>query len=199
MNKSARSALLLVLALAALAGCSSKREAPPEPPLAGASIGGPFTLTDQDGRTVSDRDFAGRYRIMYFGYTFCPDVCPTDMQHLGAAMRLLGARDPALAKRVVPIFVTVDPARDTPAVLRQFVSAFSPRLVGLTGSPEAIAQVAKEYRVFYEKQPEQPGGGYLVQHTDQAILFDPGGQPIVQVPVKQSPEAIVATLEQWVR
>jgi len=199
MNKSARSALLLVLALAALPGCSSKRESPAEPPLAGASIGGPFTLTDQDGRTVSDRDFAGRYRIMYFGYTFCPDVCPTDMQHLGAAMRLLGARDPALAKRVVPIFVTVDPARDTPAVLRQFVSAFSPRLVGLTGSPEAIAQVAKEYRVFYEKQPEQPGGGYLVQHTDQAILFDPGGQPIVQVPVKQSPEAIVAALEQWVR
>ncbi|HEU4961856.1 MAG TPA: SCO family protein [Sphingomonas sp.] len=199
MNEMFRPVLTFTAAVSAmLGGCSPHRTAP-EPPLAGASIGGPFTLTDQNGRTVSDRDFAGKYRIMYFGYTFCPDVCPTDMQHLGAAMRLLDRRSPALAKRVVPIFVTVDPARDTPGVLKQFVSAFSPRLVGLTGSPEAIARVAKEYRVFYEKQPVQPGGGYMIQHSDQAILFGPDGKPIVLVPVKDSPEAIVATLEQWVQ
>lgn len=195
MNAMLRTALI-VAAAAILAGCSSNAA---EPPLAGASIGGPFALTDQDGQAVSDRDFAGKYRIMYFGYTFCPDVCPTDMQHLGAAMRLLDQRDPAMAKRVVPIFVTVDPARDTPAVLKQFVSAFSPRIVGLTGSPEAIARVASEYRVFSEKQPVQPGGGYLIQHSDQAILFGPDGKPIALVPVTDSPGAIVATLEQWVR
>ena len=197
MNKSARSALLLVLA--ALAGCSSGAKTPAAPPLAGASIGGPFTLTDQDGRTVSDRDFAGEYRIMYFGYTFCPDVCPTDMQHLGAAMRLLDARDPALSKRIVPVFVTVDPARDTPAVLKTFVSAFYPRMIGLTGDAAAIRRVADDYRVFYERQPVQPGGGYLVQHSDHAILFGPDGKPITLVPVKDTPEAIAATLEQWVR
>ena len=84
------------------------------------ALGGPFTLTDQDGRTRTDRDFAGRYRIMYFGYTFCPDVCPTDMQTVGAGLRLFEAKDPVRGAKVVPIFVTVDPKRDTPAVLKAF-------------------------------------------------------------------------------
>jgi protein SCO1/2 len=181
----------------ALAGCS--QASPPQSPLAGATIGGPFALIDQDGRSVTDRDFAGRYRIMYFGYTSCPDVCPTDLQTLGAAMRLLDKADPAASGRITPVFVTVDPARDTPAALKPFVSAFYPRLVGLTGSPQAIAGVAREYRVFYQAQPANAEGGYTVQHSDQAILFGPDGKPIVIVPVQDGPQAVEATLERWVR
>src|SRR3954467_7369032 len=130
-----RALMLLVLALAA---CSSRGT---EPPLAGAAIGGPFTLTDQNGRRVSDRDFEGRYRIMYFGFTHCPDVCPTDLAIIGQALRRFEKRDPARAARVTPIFVSVDPERDTPAVLKEYVGAFHPRLVGLTGTQEQIAAV----------------------------------------------------------
>ena len=96
-------------------------------PLAGAKIGGPFALIDENGRPVTDRSFAGKYRVMYFGYTYCPDVCPVDVQTIAQGLAELEKRDPALAARVVPIFVTVDPARDTPAVLKQFTAAFSPR------------------------------------------------------------------------
>jgi protein SCO1/2 len=121
------------------------------------------------------------------------------MQTLGAGMRLLDRRDPALSRRIVPVFVTVDPARDTPAVLKTFVSAFYPRLIGLTGSAQAIAKVAKEYRVFYQAQPPGPTGDYVVQHSDQALLFGPDGKPIVIVPVQETPQAVAATLEKWAR
>ncbi|HEX8413905.1 MAG TPA: SCO family protein, partial [Sphingomicrobium sp.] len=127
----------------ALSACSpGGQQTPVDPPLAGARIGVPFALTDGKGRTVRDTDFAGKYRIVYFGYTYCPDVCPTDSQHIGAALRLLEQRDPALAARIVPIFISVDPARDTPQVVGKFVAAFHPRMVGLTGSAAAIAAVA---------------------------------------------------------
>lgn len=200
MNEFLRAAPFL-LAAALLAACSRGAPATQNatPPLAGATIGGPFTLTNQDGRTVSNKDFAGKYRIMYFGYTYCPDVCPTDMQHLGAAMRLLDQQDPALSARIVPIFVTVDPERDTPAVLKQFVSAFYPRMVGLTGSPAAIRKVADEYRIFYKKQPPSPGGGYLIQHSDYAYLMSPENKPLALVPVNGPPGPIVSTLEQWAK
>lgn len=200
MNEFLRAAPLMIAA-ALLAACSRGAPATQNatPPLAGATIGGPFTLTNQDGRTVSNKDFAGKYRIMYFGYTYCPDVCPTDMQHLGAAMRLLDQQDPALSARIVPIFVTVDPERDTPAVLKQFVSAFYPRMVGLSGSPAAIRKVADEYRIFYQKQPAGPGGGYLVQHSDYAYLMSPENKPLALVPVNGPPGPIVSTLEQWAK
>ena len=178
-----------------LSACSQAPAA--APPLAGASIGGPFALTDQDGHRVTDRDFAGTYRIIYFGYTSCPDVCPTDMQTLAAAMRALDEENPALSRRIVPIFITVDPARDTPAALKSFVSAFDPQMIGLTGSPDAIAQVAKEYRVFYQAQPANADGQYVVQHSDQALLFGPDGKPIAILPLADGPQAVAATLEQW--
>jgi protein SCO1/2 len=207
MNDSLR-AFGALFAAALLAGCSphtasdtgsAVAAAAAEPPLAGASIGGPFTLTDQDGKQVSDTDFAGKYRIMYFGYTFCPDVCPVDMQNLGAAMRLLDREDPKLSAKITPIFVSVDPARDTPSVLKQFVSAFYPRLMGLTGSARAIARVAAEYRVFYKKQPPSPDGGYLVQHSSFAYLFGPDGKPLALLPIPGPPGPIVATIERWAK
>lgn len=177
-----------------LAACAQE---PAAPPLAGARIGGAFSLTDQNGRTVTDRDFAGRYRIVYFGYTFCPDVCPTDVQNIAAALKRIEATDPALAQRIVPIFITVDPARDTPAVLRAFVSAFHPRLVGLTGSTAAIAKVAKDYGIYFARG-QGTDGGYLMDHSRQIYLFDPDGKPLALLP-EGPPDAIAAEVRKWAR
>jgi protein SCO1/2 len=192
-----RLAPLAALIFALLPIACSPGAAPQRPPLEGAKIGGPFTLTDQNGRTVTDAAFAGKYRIVYFGYTFCPDVCPVDMQTIGAALRTLETKDAAKAAKVVPIFITVDPARDTPPVLKQFVGAFHPRMVGLTGSPAAIAAVAKAYGAYYQKGEPSPGGGYLMQHSRVAYLMDPAGKPLALLPADKTPDAVVAELERW--
>ena len=188
----ARAALLFAVLLAA---CSAPA---PAPPLEGASMGGPFTLTDQNGHRVSESDFAGKYRLIYFGYTFCPDVCPVDMQVIGAGLRRFEAEDAARAARVQPIFISVDPARDTPDVLRRFVAAFHPRLLGLTGSEAEIAQVAREYRIFYQRG-EASAGGYMVNHTRMAVLYGPDGKPIAMIPFDQGPEGVATELGRWVR
>ena len=182
----------------ALAACQPAAPTKQEtPPLAGARIGGRFALVDQNGRATTDRSFAGKYRIMYFGYTFCPDVCPTDVQVIGAAVKLVEKDDPALGARIVPVFVTVDPARDTPAVLKQFVAAFHPRMVGLTGSADAIAHIATGYAVYASRGDASPGGGYLVNHSRQAYLMDPQGRPLALLPQEQGPEAVAAEIERW--
>ncbi|HEX8620429.1 MAG TPA: SCO family protein [Allosphingosinicella sp.] len=184
----------LLLALV-LAGCSADRG---EPPLKGAAIGGPFALTDQDGRPKTDRDFAGRYRIMYFGFTHCPDVCPTDLAILGQALRRFEKSDPARAARVVPVFVSVDPERDTPAVLKDYVAAFHPRLVGLTGTPAQIADTVKRYGAYGQKEAPEAGGGYNVNHSRLAELIGPGGEPIALLPYDKGAEAVAAELDRWV-
>ena len=192
--------ILCALALPGLALSACTASAPPaKPPLEGARIGGPFTLTDQNGQTVTERNFAGKYRIMYFGYTFCPDVCPTDVQAIGAAVKKLESSDPALAAKIVPLFVTVDPARDTPAILKQFVSAFHPRMVGLTGTDAQIAQIKTEYAVYSSKGDASPGGGYLVNHSRQAYLMDPDGKPLALLPQEQGPDAVVTEIKRWAR
>jgi protein SCO1/2 len=201
MNESAplrlsASLLLLVLALL-IAGC--RRDARP-PPLEGASMGGPFSLTDQNGRRVTDRDFADRYRLVYFGYTFCPDVCPTDLQKIGAGMRRFEQSDPQRAARVQPIFITVDPARDTPEVLRAFVANFHPRLIGLTGSEAEIAAAARTFHIARELPgPSARPRDYLVNHSQITVLYGPQGEPIAIVPVDQGAEAVAAELDRWVR
>jgi protein SCO1/2 len=188
-----RALMLLVLGLAA---CSSGGG---DPPLAGAAIGGPFTLTDQNGRTVTDRDFAGKYRIMYFGFTHCPDVCPTDLAAIGKGLKAFEAKDEARAEKVVPIFVSVDPERDTPPVMKDYVANFHPRLLGLTGPAEEIARVAKEYAVWSQKGDAQPGGGYNVNHSRAEILMGPDGKPIALLPDDQGVDGIARTLDRWVR
>ncbi|QNA85832.1 SCO family protein [Sphingomonas sp. So64.6b] len=190
--------LAMFLIAALLAACSGP-SALPRAPLEGAAIGGPFTLTDQDGRQVSDTAYKGKYRIVYFGYTFCPDVCPVDVQNLGAGLRLLEKSDPGLGAKIVPIFISVDPERDTPAALKQFVSAFHPRMVGLTGSPEAIAKVAKAFAIYYKKGDPAPGGGYLMDHSRVAYLMDPDGKPLALLPQDGKPEAIAIELKRWVK
>ncbi len=200
MNESAppRPAALPAL-LSALLLCACAQAPAEAPPLQGATMGGRFTLTDQNGRRVSDTAFAGKYRLIYFGYTFCPDVCPTDMATLGAGLRSFEASDPARAARVQPIFITVDPARDTPAVLRRFVSHFHPRFIGLTGSEDEIAQVARSHRIFHERGAPEAGDGYLVSHSQIAVLYGPRGEPIAIVPHDQGPAGVSAELERRVR
>lgn len=190
--------LLPALAAFALTACSTA-DAPGEPPLAGAAIGGPFTLTDQDGRRVSESDFDGRYRLVYFGFSYCPDVCPIDLQAIGAALRQFEAEDPARAARVQPLFITTDPERDTPEVLKPYVSAFHPRLIGLTGSPEEIADVARAYGIYYASRAEEGASDYLVDHSRVAYLFGPDGAPIEILPHDEGADAIAARLDHWVR
>ena len=187
--------LILAFPLA-LAACGPSA-AKPEAPLAGARIGGPFALTDQDGKRVTDRDFAGRYRLMYFGYSYCPDVCPVDLQKLMAGYAALEKSDPAIAVRIAPIFVTVDPERDTPSQLKQYVTAFHPKLIGLTGTPAEIAAVAKEYAILYSKVRKPGASDYLMDHSRLAYLFGPKGEPIALVPEDGKPEQIAAELKRW--
>ena len=183
----------LLLLLAACSGGGNEA-----PPLEGARLGGEFSLTDQDGRRVSSGEFDGRYRIVYFGFTYCPDVCPVDLQTIGQAMRMVEKSDPEKAARIQPIFITVDPERDTPAVMKQYVSSFHPRLIGLTGKPEEVAAVAKQHGVYFRK-PDEPGASdYLVDHSRIALLFGPKGEPIAILPHDKGAEAVAGELKRWV-
>lgn len=168
-------------------------------PLAGARIGGAFTLTDQDGKSVSDTTFAGKYRLVYFGYTFCPDVCPVDVQKLMQGLKLFEKNSPEAAAKLQPIFISVDPDRDVPAVLKLFTANFHPRLIGLTGSKEAIADVAKKYAIYYRKAGDPAARDYLVDHSRQTYLMGPDDKPIALVPHDGTPQQVAETLEQWVK
>jgi protein SCO1 len=140
-----------------------------------ALIGGPFTLVDQNGKTVTDRDFRGKYMLIFFGFTHCPDICPAELQVMSAALGALGPR----ADEVVPIFVTLDPARDTPEAVGTYVKNFGKNFVGLTGSPTAIAEAAKAYRVTYSKfeYKDRDGRyGYSIDHSALAYLMDKDGK-----------------------
>jgi protein SCO1/2 len=198
MNESAGSFAKLLLSLLLVLGtvACGKAEAPP---LAGAAIGGPFTLVDQNGRAVADRDFAGRYRIVYFGYTHCPDVCPTDLATISQALTLFEKQDAARAAKVQPLFITVDPARDTPATLKEYLRAFHPRLVGLTGSAAQIADAEKKFVVYARKGDVQPGGGYAMDHSRQIVLQGPKGEPLALLADDRGPQAMAAELARWVR
>jgi cytochrome oxidase Cu insertion factor (SCO1/SenC/PrrC family) len=136
------------------------------------AVGGPYRLTDQDGRPRTSGDFAGRYQLIYFGYTNCPDVCPTTLGVVAEALEQLGLS----ADRIVPIFITIDPGHDTPGVLKPYVKAFGPRFVGLTGSAAEIAAVEKSYRVYAQKKPvdpAKPDGAYGYDHSSVLYLMGP--------------------------
>lgn len=163
---------------------------------AGADIGGPFTLVDQDGRTVSDTDFHGKYMLIYFGYTYCPDVCPTSLTRNADALKLLGDK----AEQVQPILISVDPERDTPEVLKPYVKAFGPNLIGLTGTPEQIAAVAKAYRIYYGKAPSAaPDGPYLVDHSAFTYLVGPDGHFLRFFSHSMKPQDMAAELAQTIQ
>jgi protein SCO1 len=136
-----------------------------------ASLGGPFTLTGADGAAVTDRSFPGKFLLIYFGYTYCPDACPTALSNVAGALAKLG---PA-ADRLQVLFITVDPRRDTPQVMGDYVKAFDPRIVGLTGTPEQISAVAREYKVYVSPHAEE-GKDYLVDHSSFLYLMNPQGR-----------------------
>jgi protein SCO1/2 len=185
------------IGLAALAGCQSD---PGPVPLEGARMGGPFTLTDQNGRPFSSQALAGKYPIVYFGYTFCPDICPVDMALINAALRQFEQSDPDRAAKIVPVFITTDPQRDTPQVLREFAGRFHPRTVALTGTPEDIQRVARAYGIYASRRATGEGAdSYLVDHSRHLTLFGPEGQPIMFLREDQGPGAIVEALDRWVR
>jgi protein SCO1 len=155
-------------------------------------VGGPFSLQDGDGRQITDRDFRGRYMLVYFGYTFCPDVCPTTLNEMADALDRLGPK----GGKLQPIFITIDPKRDSPAVVKQYAAAFSPRLIGLTGSPEQIAQVAKDYRVYYAEHRTGPGpGDYTMDHSSIIYLMSPDGKFIAPIRADASGAEMAADLE----
>ncbi|MCD1623511.1 SCO family protein [Citromicrobium bathyomarinum] len=183
----------------ALSACSQSTQPAGPPPLEGADIGGDFTLTGEDGKPVSWGDFDGQYRTIYFGYTFCPDVCPVDVQRAMAGLKRFEANDPERAAKVQPLFVSVDPARDTPEVLTEFTDAFHPRLIGMTGSKEQLDKLTKDYAAYYSIGEPNEAGGYLVDHTSITYLFGPDGKPIAILPTDAGPEAVAQELDKWVR
>jgi len=197
-RRAARALLAGTLSLALLAGCGPSASQPGTPPLAGAALGGPFTLVDKAGHTVRWHDFAGSYRIVYFGYTFCPDACPTDMGVEARALALFAKAHPTLVGRIRPIFITIDPARDTPARVGEFAAAFGPRLLGLTGTPAQVDQAAKAFAVYYARGKDTPGG-YLMDHSRIAYLMGPDGAPIDMLPLDKGPQATADDLAIWVK
>lgn len=201
MNRRAMTYRTLAFAAAFLPlclGACGQGSAPKErPPLEGAAIGGDFTLSNKDGGTVRWGDFAGKYRIVYFGYTFCPDACPMDVQVMMGGFGEFEKAHPDLARQIQPIFISIDPARDTPKVVGEFAAAFSPRLLGLTGRPEQVAQAAKAFAAYYSKGA-QSGGGYLMDHSRVAYLMDRNGKPISMLPVDKKPADVAAELAKWV-
>lgn len=162
--------------------------------VATAAIGGPFELVDQAGRTRTQADLKGKFALIYFGYTFCPDACPMALVAMAEALDQIGP----LAARVQPVFVTVDPERDTVAQMAAYVAAVDERLWGLTGSAAQVAQAAKAYRVFFRKATPQGGGEYLVDHTSLVYLMGPDGAYRAHFTHETTPERMAEILRKTV-
>jgi protein SCO1 len=184
----------LVLALAALAAIlpAMRSETPRANSLAG--IGGPFTLVSETGRTVSDRDFRGKWLLLYFGYTHCPDACPTALNTIAEAVDHL---DPNQT-RIQPLFITLDPERDTPAQLGTYTAAFASGIIGLTGTPAQIAAAAKQYHIAYAKHPLPGGSDYGIDHTSIIVLVDPTGSARAIFPDQIPPDRLIRRLDETV-
>ncbi len=210
MNKflSILAATLLLTACDIGAGGGNASDTAAKGDLVGARIGAPFTLTDQNGKTARWDDFRGKYALVYFGYSYCPDVCPVDLQHIMQAYGRLEKDKPALAAKLQPVFITIDPARDTPAVLKTYTAAFSPKLIGLTGTQEQIDKVEKDFAIYAARRESEGASEYLMDHSRTPYLFGPDGKPIALVPVDNpatpdrqegGAEEILAFLEKWVK
>jgi protein SCO1/2 len=158
--------------------------------LLASAIGGSFRLVDQNGNTVTDADLKGKWSLVYFGYTHCPDACPTALNDIAIALDQLGPKREA----VRAVFITVDPERDTPEVLKEYVTSFDAPILALSGSPEEIARAAKAYRVYYAKHPE-PGGDYSMDHSSVIYVMDPEGRFTASFTHQSTPEEIAERLK----
>jgi len=163
--------------------------------VAPAAIGGPFTLVDQDGKTVTEAAFRGRFALVFFGYTFCPDVCPTALTEVSNALDMLGDA----GAKVMPVFITVDPARDRPEHLKEYLGFFHPRMVGLTGTPEQVAAAAKAYKVYYKKGPAEgaDANDYLMDHTAIVYLMGTNGRFVTHFPQGTGAAAMAAKIREY--
>lgn len=157
-----------------------------------ALIGGPFELVDHEGRPALEESFRGRLMLVYFGYTWCPDVCPTELQAMSAALDLLGAE----AKAVAPIFITVDPERDTPQVMADYREHFHPSFAALTGTTQQVAAAAKAYRIFYAKAKTERPDEYLMDHSSFVYLMDRKGGYLTHFAPSTTPEAMAARIRE---
>jgi len=187
----------LALALSACAE-ESTGPSPDGVDLRGSGLGGDFTLTANSGETVSWSDFDGKYRLIYFGFTSCPDICPTDVQRFSQGLSQFEDANPDLAGRIQPIFVTIDPDRDTVEVVDEFVGAFHPRLIGLTGSQEDIEPIKTAFGAAASKLPADETGWYNMQHTAMTYLYGPDGAPLGVIPTDKMADGVTAELERWV-
>jgi cytochrome oxidase Cu insertion factor (SCO1/SenC/PrrC family) len=176
--------IVVLLGAAGWIGWDAWKGSPP-------TIGGPFSLTDQNGRTVTDADLKGKPTLLYFGYTYCPDVCPTALLLMETAVESLG---PDAAKKVNMVFITIDPERDTPALMKGYVSNFGPTILGLTGTPEQIAKAARAYRVYYQKVPSKDDSPYLMDHSSIIYLLDRNGRFVTHFTHESKSEAIATAL-----
>ncbi len=183
---------LALAAIVALAVVAAWLIIPPKDGSSGsAAIGGPFTLTDQHGHTFASSALRGKLALIYFGYTYCPDICPTELQAISAALDRLGKS----ADQVVPVFITIDPARDTPAVLAHYLADFSPRLIGLTGTPDQIAGVARAYRVYYAKAAgSSDADSYMMDHSNIIYLMGRDGRYLTHFSLQSTPDQIAAAI-----
>ncbi|HMN36861.1 MAG TPA: SCO family protein [Hyphomicrobium sp.] len=155
-------------------------------------VGGPFALTDQTGKRVTDKDFLGKYMLVFFGYTHCPDVCPSGLQVMSAALAKLGDK----AKDVVPVFITLDPERDTPEKLADYLHSFDPRFIGLTGSKQDVESATKAYRVYRQVVPDdKTPGEYTIDHSAIIYLMDKSGQFVTHIPHTNDVDRVVSTLQ----
>ncbi|MBS7811280.1 SCO family protein [Roseococcus pinisoli] len=161
----------------------------------GISLGGPFELTDQTGKAVTDRDYAGRWLLVYFGFTYCPDVCPTELGTMASALDAMGAEGEA----VTPMLITIDPERDTVAAMADYVSRFHPRMQGLTGTPEQISAVARRYRVYYARVQRPEMTDYLMDHSSFIYLVGPDGRVRSLFRPEMTPEQIATAVQGQIR
>jgi protein SCO1/2 len=164
----------------------------PSPIAMPSAVGGPFNLVDQNGKPITDQDMKGRPFLVFFGFTHCPDVCPTTLFEVSEVFRALGAD----AKGVQALFVTVDPERDTPAVLKDYLSSFDPRIIGVTGNETSVAAAERAYRVYAKKVPTE-GGGYTMDHTAIVYLMDKDGRFVTPFNMKRRPEEAAADLKRY--
>ena len=185
-------ALVLFAALALGSYALLSRQVPGFTGSGTALVGGPFTLTDQTGKRVTEKDFLGKHMLVFFGYTFCPDVCPTELQVMTAALDMIGPE----ADKITPVFVTFDPERDTVQVMKAYVENFGPRLVGLTGSPDEIATVAKAYRVYYAKAGKSGSPDYLMDHSSIIYLMGPDGSFVKHFTYTTDAKALAQSLKE---
>ena len=158
--------------------------------VAGAAIGGPFSLTDHNGRSVSEKDYAGSYKLVFFGFTYCPDICPTELKKISNVLQALGTK----ADSVQTLFISVDPDRDTPSVMKQYVSMFDPRIVGLTGTKDQVKAAQEAYKVYAEKFNDPALTEYTMNHSAYTFFLAPDGELIDLFTTGDTPSQMVKTM-----